>query len=208
MELKRNTIVREAAQCFNKAGFHGTSMDDIAARLNVTKAALYRYVPNKHDLLRAAFDIAMDSVFANIEIGEKTGTNGLEKIRLALRGYLVDMIGKLGHPVVLLEEGSLLPDQAKAIVKRRDQAERRFRRLVSEGIQDGSIIECNPKLAVFVLLGAINWVPKWYRPDGEWSATEVADSLVDLATRSIAAQAFAFPIGTGAAAATRPPIAS
>jgi TetR/AcrR family transcriptional regulator len=40
---------------------------------------------------------------------------------------------------------------------------------------------------VFALLGAINWVPTWYRDDGEWSAAQVSESLVRLITRSIEA---------------------
>lgn len=186
-ELRRHSIFREAARSFNRAGFHGTSMDDIARRLGVTKAALYRYVPNKHEVLFATFNLAMDSSFANLERGEKQGANGIDKLRIALRGYLEDLIGKLGHPVVLLEENALLPDQSRAIIRRRDQAERRYRALIKEGIEDGSIIACDPKLAVFALLGAVNWVPKWYRDDGEWSAAQVAESLVDMITGSIAA---------------------
>jgi len=41
---------------------------------------------------------------------------------------------------------------------------------------------------VFAVLGAVNWVPKWYRPDGEWSVDEIADNLVNLFTRAIAAR--------------------
>ena len=186
-DLKRRSIVHEAAQSFNRAGFHGTSMDDIASRLGVTKAALYRYVTSKHDLLFASFNMAMDSSFANLDRGEREGANGLEKLRIAMRGYLADLIGKLGHPVVLLEESALLPEQSRAIIKRRDEAEKRYRSLITQGIEDGSVAPCNPKLAVFALFGAINWVPKWYRSDGEFSATQVADALVDLITTGIAA---------------------
>jgi TetR/AcrR family transcriptional regulator len=187
-ELKRSTIIREAARSFNRAGFHGTSMADIARRLGVTKAALYRYVPNKHDVLFTCFNVAMDSGLANLDRGEREGKDGLEKLRIALKGYLEDMIGTLGHPVALLEENALLPAQARAIIKRRDEAERRYRRLIAEGIEDGSVIACDPKLAVFALLGAINWVPKWYRSEGEWSAAAVAEALVAMITRGIAAR--------------------
>lgn len=187
-ELKRASIVREAARCFNRSGFHGTSMDDIAQRLGVTKAALYRYVSNKHELLFASFNMAMDSSFASLDLGDQLGANGLDKLRIAISGYLSDLIGKLGHPVVLLEDSALLPDQSRAIIRRRDQAEKRYRALVEEGIADGSIAPCNPKLAVFALFGAINWVPKWYRADGELSAAQVVESLVELMTCGIAAQ--------------------
>ena len=187
-ELKRGSIVRAAAQCFNRSGFHGTSMDDIAARLGVTKAALYRYVKTKHDLLFAAFNIAMDSSFANLAIGEKQGATGLEKLHITLRGYLRDLIGTFGHPVVLLEDGALLPEQQLALLRRRDEAEKRFRALVEEGVRDGSITPCNSKLAVFALMGAVNWVPKWYRSDGEWTPELISDSLVELIMRGIAAK--------------------
>jgi len=193
-ELKRNSIVRAAAQCFNRSGFHGTSMDDIAARLGVTKAALYRYVTTKHELLFASFNMAMDSSLANLDRGEKEGANGLEKLQIALRGYLADLIGVLGHPVVLLEESALLAEQSRAIIRRRDAAEARYRGLVVLGMKDGSIAPCNPKLTVFAVIGAINWVPKWYRRDGELSADDVVESLVNFISRSIEAR----PGSTGA----------
>jgi len=81
-----------------------------------------------------------------------------------------------------------LPEQAEVIIRRRDEAEKRFRAIVHGGIADGSIVPCDPKLAVFTLLGAVNWVPKWYRDGGEWEPTDVASSLVDMAVRGIAAE--------------------
>jgi TetR/AcrR family transcriptional regulator len=187
-DLKRNSIIREAAASFNRGGFHGTSMDDIASRLGVTKAALYRYVSSKHDLLFACFNLAIDSGIAGLERGEREGKDGLDKLRIAVRVYLEDLMGKLGHPAVLLEDGALLPHQMRAIIRRRDEAEKRYRKLVEEGIADGSVMPCNPKLAVFAVLGVVNWVPKWYRADGELSASEIVDSLVSLTTNGIAAQ--------------------
>ena len=187
-EIKRASILREAARSFNRAGFHGTSMEDIAKRLCGTKPALYRYVRNKHEVLFASFSLGLDSGCANLDRAEKSGSNGFEKVRIALRGYLEDIVVKLGYPAVLLEESALLPEQARIVIGRRDGVEKRFRALINEGIQDGSIADCDPKLAVFALLGAVSWVPKWYRDDGEWSAAQVAESLVDLLLRSIASR--------------------
>jgi TetR/AcrR family transcriptional regulator len=186
-EIKRQSIIRQAARSFNRGGFYGTSMVEIAARLGVTKAALYRYVQDKHDILFACFNLGLDSSFAHLDRAEREGKDGLDKLQIALRGYLTDMIGDLGHPSALLEENALRPEQARAVIRRRDMAEKRFRAIVSEGIDDGSILPCNPKLAVFAMLGPIQWVPKWYRDGGEWSAEEVAESLVEMCTRGIAA---------------------
>lgn len=186
-ELKKASIIREAAKAFNRGGFHGTSMDDIASHLGVTKAALYRYVRTKHEVLFHCFTLGLDSGDAHLDRAEREGENGLEKLRIALRGYLEDMIGKLGHPSALLEENALLPEHLRIVVRRRDRAEQRFRAFVMDGIADESVIPCDPKLAVFGLLGAISWVPKWYRDGGAWTAEQTAASLVDLMIRSIAA---------------------
>jgi TetR/AcrR family transcriptional regulator len=72
------------------------------------------------------------------------------------------MLGLEGGYVVLLEENAMKPAHVRAIVKRRDQFEQGLREFVAEGIADGSIVRCNPKLAVFMMMGALNWSRKWY----------------------------------------------
>lgn len=187
-ETKRKAIIREAARVFNRRGSHGTTLEDVAERLGVSKTALYRYVNNKNDLLCACHEEAMEIAFENLDRGEREGGNGLEKIRIAMSGYLRVMISDLGVPVLLLEENALDGPSAKKIVALRDAFEKRLRNLVESGIADGSIVSVNPKLAVFSLLGAVHWVTKWYSPDGSWSAEEASEGLIELATRSFASR--------------------
>jgi TetR/AcrR family transcriptional regulator len=186
-DTKRKAIIREAAQVFNRRGSHGTTLADVALRLGVTKTALYRYVANKNDLLVACHEEAMEIANENLARGEREGRNGLEKIQIALTGYLHTMISDLGVPVLLLEENALEPKSAVRIIALRDAFEKRLRGLVELGIADGSIVATDPKLAIFMLLGAVNWVTKWYSADGHWSAEEAASALVQLATRGLAA---------------------
>ena len=188
LETKRKTIVREAAKMFNRRGSHGATLEDVADRLGVTKAALYRYVPSKQDLLYACHEEAMEIARESMDKGEAEGRNGLEKIQIGMAGYLREMIGSMGVPVLILEENALTGRQAKHIIGLRDAFEDRMRRLVREGIADGSILPLNPKLAMFMLLGAVHWVTKWYSPEGPWSADEVADALIEMATRGLAAR--------------------
>ncbi len=188
LEAKRKAIIREAAKVFNRRGSHGATLDDVAERLGVSKAALYRYVQSKQDLLYACHEEAMEIARESVDRGEREGRTGLEKIQIGMSTYLREMIGAMGVPVLILEENSLTGDQARHIMGLRDEFEKRMRRLVEEGIGDGSILPLNPKLAMFMLLGAVHWVTKWYSPDGAWSADEVADALIEMATRGLAAQ--------------------
>jgi TetR/AcrR family transcriptional regulator len=187
-DTKRKAIIREAARVFNRRGSHGTTLDDVAERLGVTKTALYRYVNNKNDLLRACHEEAMEIANENIDIGERTGRTGLEKIQIAMTGYLRTMISEIGVPILLLEENALEPQSAVRVVKQRDAFEKRLRRLVQEGITDGSIVTTDPKLAVFMMLGAVHWVTKWYSPEGPWTAEDASSALIELATRGFAAK--------------------
>ena len=187
-DTKRRAIIREAAKVFNRRGSHGTTLEDVAERLGVSKAALYRYVQNKNDLLCACHEEAMQIANEHLDIGEREGKNGLEKIQIAMTGYLRAMINDLGVPVLVLEENALEPQSAVRIVKMRDAFEKRLRGLVKLGISDGSIVQTDPKLAVFMLLGAILWVNKWYSPEGQWSGEDASVALIELATRGLAAK--------------------
>jgi TetR/AcrR family transcriptional regulator len=187
-DMKRKAIIREAARVFNRRGSHGTTLDDVADRLGVTKAALYRYVDNKNDLLFACHEEAMEIANEQLGIGEREGRTGLEKIRIGMTGYLRVMIGDMGVPVLVLEENALAEGSARQIIILRDAFEKRLRRLVEEGIRDGSILPVNPKLAVFMLLGALNWVTKWYSPEGVWTAEQASSAVIELATRAFAAE--------------------
>ena len=186
-DTKRKAIIREAARVFNRRGSHGTTLEDVAERLGVTKTALYRYVTNKNDLLCACHEEAMEIANENLELGEREGRTGLEKIQIAMTGYLRVMISDLGVPVLLLEENALAEESASRIMALRDAYVKRVRRLVECGVADGSIVPINPKLAVFMLLGAVHWVTKWYSPDGPWTAEEASSALIELATRGFAA---------------------
>ena len=49
-ELKREAVIHAAARAFNEHGYHNTSLDDIAAALEVTKPTIYYYFPDKEEL--------------------------------------------------------------------------------------------------------------------------------------------------------------
>lgn len=184
-EAKREALLREAAAAFNRQGFHATSLDGIAKNLGVTKAALYHYFPNKNALLQACFDKAMAVASNSLENARRVGTTGREKLRLTLSGYLEQLIDELNCCVVLIEESALLAKERARLVQDRDRFEHALRDLVREGMHDGSIVPCDPKLVVFAILGALNWVPKWFRESGPWSALQLAEAFSELFDRAL-----------------------
>jgi TetR/AcrR family transcriptional regulator len=183
--IKRQEVLREAAASFNFKGYHATSLNEIAASLGVTKAALYHYFPNKNSLLAACFEQAMDVAFASLERGRKEGKNGRDRLVLTISGYVSQLIDELNCCVVLMEEQALEPGDRAKLVRQRDKFERALRALVKEGIEDGSVVPCDPKLAIFVILGAMNWVPKWFKPSGAWKPEQLTVALSQIFERAL-----------------------
>ena len=184
-DRKREVLLREAAASFNRRGYHGTSLAEIAKKLGVTKAALYTYVPSKEELLYYCHDSAMDTAIESLKNARLSGGSGLQMLSATLLNYLKMMLGQEGGYVVLLEENAMKPAHVRAIVKKRDLFEQGLRDFVTAGIADGSIVPCNPKLAVFMALGALNWSRKWYRPNGDWSGLQIATALTEMLERSL-----------------------
>ena len=194
-EAKRVALLREAASAFTRKGFHAASLDDIAQKLGVTKAALYHYFPSKHALLKECFARAFEVGFEGLAKAEQAGGNAREKLNNTLRFYLKEMIDELSCCVVLTEENALLPDDYAELLQQRDRFEIALRELVREGQADGSIVPCDPKLAVFTILGAVHWVSKWFNQSGAWSADQVSTALTDLLDRMVSATpAAALPV--------------
>ncbi len=184
-DAKREALLREAATAFNRQGFHATSLEEIARNLGVSKAALYHYFPNKQNLLRECFETAMEVAFTSYDEAKLEGRNGREKLRLTVSKYLERMINESSCVVAPLEDTALSATHRNQLVRERDRFENLMRNLVREGIADGSIIPCDPKLVVFTILGALNWVPKWYRRTGPWSSADVATAIMELFDRAL-----------------------
>ncbi|WP_439589858.1 TetR family transcriptional regulator [Hydrogenophaga sp.] len=182
---KRQAILREAASSFNRKGYHGTSLTDIAQTLGVSKAALYTYVKSKDELLAFCHEAAMDAADESLQRARAAGGTALKQFCGTMLNYLRVIMSKESCYVVLLEEHALTPEAIAQLLARRDRFEGELRGLVAAGIIDGSIAPCNPKMAVFSALGAINWVQKWYVAGGGWTGDQVAVSLMELLERML-----------------------
>jgi TetR/AcrR family transcriptional regulator len=178
-DARRTTILREAAGCFNQKGYHGTTIDDIAERLNVTKGALYHYVRNKEELLFECHQIALDIGMEGLRLAHEAGGSPDVWLKTALKHYIEGVNDKLQGSVVLLEEGMLTPKHYQQVVRRRDEFERRIRGLVEAGMQEKIFPRRDIKIVVFAMLGAANWMSKWYTPEGERTAEQIAQIFVD-----------------------------
>lgn len=177
-ELKRQAVIVEAIQAFGHNGYQNTSLDDIASRLNVTKPTLYYYFKGKDELLYECHNLAMDIGDQAIAHAESEAGSGLDKLQRLVEYYIGRLTTELAASAVLHEMAAMRLEHRKRILQRRRKFDQRMREFIQDGVDDGTIEPCNPKLAVFWFMGAINGIPRWFRTEGELSGAEIAKSFV------------------------------
>jgi len=188
-ETKRRMALETAARAFNERGFYKTSLDDIAAELNVTKAALYYYFRNKDEILYECHALAIQQITENpLDDATDRSLTGLEKIERLVRRYVAMIVQSFGRCLVLV---GTQPLEAKNMAKCR--AGRReindlLVGLIREGIADRSIARCDPKLTAYFIFGTLNWIAQWYDDEGERTLDEIADEVVAYVTGGLAAE--------------------
>ena len=185
--LKRAALLREAGRAFSIRGYHNTSLDEVARTLDVTKAALYYYVKNKQEILFECHMMSLDLGEEALKFCEQNGRNGLDKVLLLVGKYVELITSEMGSFAVLGEFDALEQENKATIARRRDKFDRHFRRLISQGIADGSVRSVDPKMTVFFYMGAINWMTRWFKPDGQLVGEQIARQLVDLIKEAIRA---------------------
>ncbi|MDH4124208.1 MAG: TetR/AcrR family transcriptional regulator [Gammaproteobacteria bacterium] len=169
-QLQHDRLLKAAAHCFNQKGYSGTSLKDVARQLGLTDAALYYYVRNKEELvyqcyLRAA-DIGRDAMDRAI----KDGDSGLDQVRLYIRYHLEYMLGDRGPIAIMSEIPSLPPRHRDQVLEFSRLHSLRFEALLKTGIEDGSISPCDIRMTGNAIMGAINWIPKWFHGDQRTAA--------------------------------------
>jgi AcrR family transcriptional regulator len=179
-EVKREAVIRAAARAFNHKGYHNTSLDDIAATLEVTKPTVYYYVSNKEQLLFQCFLAGVEQIRAAFREVTDLATPARERLNAVLRHYGEAVASEFGWCMVRAEDQDLSPAMSRHIKALKSEIDQGIRRLIREGVQDGSIEPCDPKLTAFALAGALNWIAHWYRENQSLSGAEIAAAFVTL----------------------------
>jgi len=182
---KREAVLKTAAQMFLEKSYGRTSLNDVAVRLNITKPALYHYFRNKEEILLECYRLGAGLIGETLnEIAAHCGT-GLEKVEAFIYSYANVMTVNFGRCVMRLDEGDLSSDALAEVRNYKRKIDRRLRSFIQEGIEDGSIAPCDPKIAAFCIAGALNWICRWYEPNGALSPEEIAAQFARTLTQGL-----------------------
>ena len=175
----RVDIMKSAAKAFRRLGYHGATVEQIAAALKMKKGNLYYYFKNKEAILFACHQYSLDELIRLLDEVERSGLSADEKLRRLIVAFVHTILDELHGTALFLDLEALSPVHLKAVIARRDTFDRGVRRVLEEGMATGTFGPGDAKLRAFALFGAVNWIPRWFNPDGPASSQEIADHFAD-----------------------------
>jgi AcrR family transcriptional regulator len=186
-EGMRATILREAAALFRRQGFERTTVRSIAEAAGLKKGSLYHYITGKQRLLFEILQHALEDSLPALERIAEDPARASERLRAAVRLHILTLARNRDDVACFLEEGRRLgPEYRAAHQATRDRYESLFRRIIADGIETGEFAPTDVRLAGFAILGLVNWVVRWYQPEGRDSAAHIAAVFSTYAVHALA----------------------
>ena len=165
-QRRRAELVGVATRLFAAKGFEAASLQDVADDFGVLKGSLFHYIVSKDELLAEIIEGVYED--AAREVWSITGQEGraVDRLRRVITAYVVFMSRHLDEVTVWLRDFNSLPDaRRRALRAREDQDRHRLEGLIADAQLEGSLrADIEPRLAALALLGAMNWVHRWFQP--------------------------------------------
>ena len=178
-EGRRVEILKCAAAAFRRRGYHGASVDEIATALAMTKGNLYYYFRNKEDILYACHDYSLNLILDVMDRIRAEPIPADAKLHKLIVAFVHLIIDELHSTALTLDLQALSPALLKKVIARRDRFDRGLRAIIQEGIDEGRFAAADPKLVAFAIMGAVNWIPKWFDPQGPATSEKVGETFAD-----------------------------
>jgi TetR/AcrR family transcriptional regulator, cholesterol catabolism regulator len=178
---RREIIVKAAGRLFREKGYEGTSVRDLADAVGLQSGSLFFHFRSKEEILLSLLEGGLRRAVAILDRHLAAAVSPREKVSAILHGHLQAILDEERDAfyVVLRDWRTLSPHSRKKVIALRDEYENRIALSLSELAPSG-LIPGNIRLFRLFLLGALNWTVQWYRPDGDLTIGELADSFLEL----------------------------
>ena len=185
-----NEIFEQATRLFAQRGYSGTSFQDIADAVGLTRPALYHYVKSKEQLLgKLVAEVTVVAATDIARVAQKTDRSATARVndivQLLVRGQ-----GEKGELFrLLLRSEADLPDSvAASYADNRRAVLRSMTTVIEQGVERGEFRPVDATVAAFGTLGIINWVAWWYHPGSSFKLDDICAELADLAVHALSAE--------------------
>jgi len=186
----RQEILRTAARLFQQRGYDATSMNDVAAALKLSKGGLYHHFQSKDEILFEIMNHAMEITQERVLTPVRGIADPEERLRALIRLHIEVVLSPRDREItVMLHENHPLPPALRKRINTRKKDYVHFVENLIAEVQHtrrapGSV---SPRAAAFALLGMINWIYQWYKPEGDLQTHNLIPQFTSLVFAGILA---------------------
>lgn len=175
----RLDILKSAAKAFRRLGYHGATVEQIAAALKMKKGNLYYYFKNKEEILFACHEYSLDKLLTLMADVQAETISPEAKLRKLVLAFVHIILDDLHGTALTLDPEALSPPLLKRVISKRDQFDHGIRAIIQQGIDQGQFRPGDPKMIEFAMMGAVNWIAKWFVPEGPATSDQIGDAFAD-----------------------------
>jgi AcrR family transcriptional regulator len=179
----RQEILRTAARLFQQRGYDATSMNDVANALKLSKGGLYHHFQSKDEILFEIMNHAMEITEERVLAPVRAVSDPEERLRTLIRLHIEVVLSPRDREITVMlhENHPLAPALRKRINTRKKEYVHFMENLIAE-VQKSRRAKASvsPRAAAFALLGMINWIYQWYKPEGELQAHNLVPQFTEL----------------------------
>ena len=101
------------------------------------------------------------------------------KLRTLVLAIVHLIIDELQGTALTLDLQALSPPLMRKVIARRDAFDAGLRAIIQDGMDQGVFMPGDPKMAGFAVMGAVNWIAKWFDPAGPMTSDEIGRAFAD-----------------------------
>lgn len=184
-QQKLDAILRHAAAAFMEKGYYKTSLDDIARRHNVTKPTLYYYIKNKEDILIKCEEVAGLRINGLLDLVTGSNDIGFDQLKKFIEGYVEIVTDDIIRCHIHHRGQRENPKAREASLKMHREIEHRVRKIITQGVADGSLRPCNPTIIALLLFDALNGISAWYRTEGTINHADLVEQVLMIVAQGV-----------------------
>ena len=187
-EPELSPILSAALDAFYESGFHGTTVRDIARRVDLTVPALYYHHENKEAILFALLEESIARVIHRCELAlADAGPDPSARFLNLVEALVIYMAAHGKRGAMDAEIRALTSEHRHAYSEQRRTVERMVLASIEDGVRAGEFDVTAPVDTARALLGMVQAIATWFRPGERMSVATIARRYRDIAAHTVGA---------------------
>jgi AcrR family transcriptional regulator len=174
-------VLSTSVAVFNERGYDGTSMEDLSARLGISKSAIYHHVDSKEALLSLALDHALEGLEAAADEVRALGGPAVDRLESLVRSSVEVLVERLPYVTLLLRVRGNSKVERQALARRR-RIDQFASDLVKQAVGEGDLRpDTDAVLTAHLLFGMVNSLTEWLKPTSGRRSSDLLNAVMAVA---------------------------